>query len=359
MVNIQFIPDRSRRSFWGLLVAMGLFICGHSSYEFLSPDWGDPPAAHSIESATKYFNEFWMREDIYTRADREPRIGASNGMLIILGSSNHRDREGVIGVEADTGTIEWRKGTGLGFRAVLVVDSNAFFVGTTSGGEIIRHDLNDGSATWRTHLPGAGSVWQLSIANSGLQSYSQPGIFHDVDKVTGQANYSFEAEETVYRVSDDVMLMRGLDLSKLSSVDRSSGETNWASALGGAIYRTPVLVDQMAYVLSDSPIAELNAVDLDTGEILWKTDRVVVSNVAIDDEAAYVLTTSAELLAPNRMSGAQIGKVQFSAEQFILNGPLDRVGGHYLAADPSSNLVFALLGDSAQLFAFQVGVQGP
>jgi hypothetical protein len=60
-----------------------------------------------------------------------------------------------------------------------------------------------------------------------------------------------------------------------------------------------------------------------------------------------------KLLSIDRNSGQQIILAEFTSVPFVINGE-QQVGGYEVAFDDSTQRLYVLLGDSRQLFAFQV-----
>ncbi len=91
-----------------------------------------------------------------------------------------------------------------------------------------------------------------------------------------------------------------------------------------------------------------------TGDILWKTEDNIISNIAISPakRLAYVLTRDGNLLGIDIDTGVITTLIEFSNGPFVLNGE-DIVGGYELAYDQTTKSLFILLGDSRQLFAFR------
>jgi len=67
----------------------------------------------------------------------------------------------------------------------------------------------------------------------------------------------------------------------------------------------------------------------------------------------FALTQSGQLLKINTSNGEQSVLLSFSPQPFVLNGD-SIVGGYEIGFDESNNILFILLGDSRQLFAFKI-----
>lgn len=101
---------------------------------------------------------------------------------------------------------------------------------------------------------------------------------------------------------------------------------------------------------------EICAVDISTGQLLWRSDLGVISNVVVSDKAVFVLVESGNLLALNPITGQEIPalRISFENKPFILYSTRTSAGGYFLAYDNENHILFVALGDSRQLFAFKL-----
>jgi len=88
----------------------------------------------------------------------------------------------------------------------------------------------------------------------------------------------------------------------------------------------------------------------------WKSDLGVISNVAVSEDAVFVLVESGELLALDPSSGQKMATsgVSFDNQPFVPYSKDTTSGSFYLAYNVENDILIAYLGDSRQLFAFRV-----
>jgi glucose dehydrogenase len=98
----------------------------------------------------------------------------------------------------------------------------------------------------------------------------------------------------------------------------------------------------------------IKAIDRETEEILWETEKNVISNVAATKSTAYFLTLDGRLVGLDARSGEIVTTVEFEPAPFILNGPNANAGGYFVAVDEDAKMLYVQLGDSYQLFAFRI-----
>jgi hypothetical protein len=68
----------------------------------------------------------------------------------------------------------------------------------------------------------------------------------------------------------------------------------------------------------------------------------------------YVISRDGQLLSIDNVGGKQTILAKFSSTPFILNGDVPYIGGYEIAFDDSTQMLYVLLGDSRQLFAFKM-----
>lgn len=130
------------------------------------------------------------------------------------------------------------------------------------------------------------------------------------------------------------------------------------SGVCGSIYQTPIYTDNKIYFRTERGLekGEICAVDISTGQLLWRSDLGVISNVVVSDKAVFVLVESGNLLALNPITGQEIPalRISFENKPFILYSTRTSAGGYFLAYDNENHILFVALGDSRQLFAFKL-----
>lgn len=99
-------------------------------------------------------------------------------------------------------------------------------------------------------------------------------------------------------------------------------------------------------------MGKVYAVDRFTGEVKWISPKNVISTVAQSDDRLFFFTDTGSLLGVDKESGQTELSVKFSHEIFS-HPPVETISNCEVAYDSSDHSVYLLLGESAQLFAFQ------
>jgi outer membrane protein assembly factor BamB len=143
-------------------------------------------------------------------------------------------------------------------------------------------------------------------------------------------------------------------MNELQSEETATGKVIWRIGLDRQLRMAPLFTDDVIYLRLGGTMGSAYAIERSTGKILWKTNDIVVSNIALSEPGgmAYMLTRNGELWGVKKDTGEITTLIEFSNSPFILNGE-DIVGGYELAYDQTTMSLFILLGDSRQLFAFK------
>jgi len=309
------------------------------------------PYNHTIAS-TNGLSPLWSLNNIYTvQSDFESQMGASAGLVCILGDVVYPPKEGLSCIDGLTGKTAWQRYIGTS-TAILAI-SNGIYV--TYGGRsgIEKYDLS-GKLLWSHGFSGTGVVYIYPYQNQ-IQLFMDPERFLVLDSNTGESIEDLNGNEVIFSTTTErFVLSFGIE-----SRSRDLNQVNWHTEnrdmlnIGGII--APVFSDRFVFYRTGSVLGTLLAIDRGTGQVAWKTENNVVSNVIElpnKNKVAY-LTRDGKLLAVDENNGSQNVLAEFSSAPFMLNGDIV-AGGYELALDQSNGILFVLLGDSRQLFAFKV-----
>ena len=134
----------------------------------------------------------------------------------------------------------------------------------------------------------------------------------------------------------------------------TSGKTNWSFDISNRVSLKPLFTDKYVIMKINRAMGTAIVVDRKTGKTLFEKEGVI-SNVVYLPESnqIIVIDENGVVLSVDVQSGKETKLVEFSNPPFFLNGG-EHLGGYELAFDESLNLLYVLLGDSRQLYAFQM-----
>ena len=139
---------------------------------------------------------------------------------------------------------------------------------------------------------------------------------------------------------------RSIDLNRI----------NWSVQIGNQVSLAPIITDNFVFFRTGETIGSISALNRATGQVLWQTpDPNMISNIVYlsSKKQLIALTYEGNLVAIDVKNGKQTTLVEFSTTPFLLHGDAT-IGGYELAYDEKSKMIYLLLGDSKQLFAFHV-----
>jgi outer membrane protein assembly factor BamB len=293
------------------------------------PGWKPAQTTHdAILSGT--LQMLWVRPEVFIEISwGDINLAASDDRVIILGSLDIGENSGVNALDVFNGDPVWK--TDPIPPSTLFVNQNELYVGEAGGGSrITSYDLDTGEVSWSRIFLISSGVESLIVYKNQLHAYIAPDMHKVLNTSNGKTVFSILPKSPPF-------------------ID---------STICGETYQIPVYTDDTIYYRTgkDIEMGKVCALDITTGELRWKSDLNVVSNVIATDDEVFILVESGDLIALNPANGEEIStlKVSFSNKPFILYSPKVEVGGYFVAYDTEKNILLTYLGDSRQLFAFQV-----
>lgn len=286
------------------------------------PIWPSPISAHKSSIPA-----LWIKTDVYAVQNSQPLIVSSPGRIFLLGSNSKFSESNVIAFDSQTGNLLWQSNDTNG-QSIISLQSKVVVGGI---GEVFALDISNGNTLWSTSLPLSRSVTNM---------YNLKNLIY-VDTVSSRY---FVLDEN----SGEILQTVEYDASNLPY---------WRNIPNGAYWQSPVFYNNYVYGRTGLRIGRAFAIDVDNTSELWSTSDNVISNIWVTSSYAYVVTQDGKLLKINLKTGQQKVIVEFDLTPFKLTN--QATGGfeysYYIVVDPGDEkLVYVLLGDSAQLFAFQL-----
>jgi len=307
-----------------------------------------PKTKHTVEFKHSW-SEIWEQTVYSVQNEEMSSLGVASGEVCFEGSLTNDDNYGIYCLESISGKLLWNE---------KVVDISCFLVSADavyvarSGGftGVGKFDLKEGSLIWYQPIKGSG-ISHLAFWNDELQVLTVPHGLLGLDITTGEIIQKYSDNDHVFlSTSTELFILQ----SKFTVVTRHTGKTLWATALGKTVWQAPVILKNSILVRTGWTGGRVYNINRKTGDIFWRTKDDIISNIAYSkkQQAIYLLDKDGRLLKIDINTGRQEVSMQFTPSPFILNGE-SVVGGYELAYDDNLNMLFVLLGDSRQMFAFQ------
>ncbi len=191
----------------------------------------------------------------------------------------------------------------------------------------------------------------LSLVDEEIQLYLHSNYFYVFSAEDGRILKEVpDVHNSMYRIEDRISYQRGG--SNFLSALNEDGTTRWEVKLD-EYNIAPVFAQDTIFVRTGTTGGRVYAVDRATGTVIWETgsDTMIISNVAASDNRVYYFTYDGKLLGVNAKTGAIEKSVVFSPQDFY---PLTPERPMFeVAYDPETHMVFLILGNSAQMIAFE------
>jgi outer membrane protein assembly factor BamB len=251
---------------------------------------------------------------------------ALGNKVFTIGSTSDQEEPRLIALDAHTGDITWQYGDAK--VNVLTTSENKLFVGELGGGRIIALNPDTGAIEWSTkHI---GNVTNVLVRENILYADTVSENYFLFDVNTG--NLLKTIPYTIDGAPNDEIPIWSDKKKKLQFV-------------GNVMYfQFP----------TDFPVdkGEITATDEVSGNQIWSSGPLyAITRIATSPLGVFVLDSDGKLLRYGPTDGAKNQVLQFDPAPTLRNG---YAFGYYVAVDSDNQLLFVYLGDSAQLFAFQI-----
>jgi outer membrane protein assembly factor BamB len=308
-----------------------------------------PASMHQPKLTAPSLSLLWSLDNIYTiQMTPNPMLASGAGKVFFLGAMQQTNESfGIHCLDGLDGQELWKAVSGSCDN--LVLGSDGLYVGCSGFTRVVKYDFN-GEVIWATQLRGPGITYMYPVDHQ-LQVLTSLDELIDIDTSDGK-DAVFSGNEIVIFHTPTVSYT-GWD--GLQAIDNDTEAVLWQVKLDDELDLAPVFLPDLIFLRTGVVMGSIYGIDRSTGGILWRTGDNIISNVASSSTRSkvYALSRDGQLLAIDQDGGQQLVLAEFSSVPFILNGE-EIVGGYELAFDDSTQRLYVLLGDSRQLFAFQM-----
>lgn len=290
----------------------------------------------------------WKKEHIMAFIDLgAPTLTAAPNRIIVLGIQPKK----LYAFDSLTGKLTWEKpGSSPNILAaynsiIYLADLNKFEA----------YNTQDGTKLFEVLLPYSGLFTSINFDKDNIFMHSANGSFYMLDmngniiKSTGPNTYPMPYIVNNITYADNT--------TGLIATDTQTGDLLWEANIPDENFYTGLYFSEDSiYIRAGNSTVPGNvyAIDRHNGTIRWEHDVDAISNVSLLGENIYFLTQEGYLMVLDQRTGLEMAKLEFSPRPFILPTAEWRLGGYYVASDPSNNVIAVSLGDSYQLFALKI-----
>ncbi len=217
-----------------------------------------------------------------------------------------------------TGQVNWQAEAGS--NSIATDGGRVYAQAPEQSGDavsIIAYNIHTGDTIWQTMIEYqyAIGVDYLAITkpNLSVKTYHRNnGAFYVILPATGKIQTSINKPDPVF------MIDQGCTYEWYGNAVVVTGQNEWTTRTGPGDYlergdTMPIVWGDLILVRpidgTASPILALNKKD---GSIVWQSQQPVVSNIAVDGNVTFVLTSVAQLVALNTQTGEIVATLDFA-----------------------------------------------
>jgi outer membrane protein assembly factor BamB len=231
-------------------------------------------------------------------------------------------RGNISALYADTGKNIWRIDSELSITGGPGADENLVMVGTSEG-EVLSLAIETGEEVWRSRV--SSEILSSPKESDGVVVVRTiDGKIFALDATTGERLWIYDRtvpaltlRGTSTPVIANGLIVAGFDGGRVTALDLKTGKLIWetkaAVSRGRSELERMVDIDAQPLIIGDTIYvttfqANVSAISLDSGQILWQRDISSHSELSADNTNLYVTDETGNVWALDRFSGASIWK---------------------------------------------------
>jgi outer membrane protein assembly factor BamB len=284
------------------------------------PQWADALTTHTfVQKDSSRLELLWVKT-VFNPGFSARQLAARDGKVFFVGSLSQHGRYALVALESDSGKELWQA------PEADTVDVSPDMVYVDYRDSVVAYTLT-GEKLWRTKLR-VNNIATIDAVDGKL--YVRAYGAHLLDAVTGE----LLATSPLY----DIFI------------------GNFAPGIFYSIADTPAFTEHRVFTRDvGMDFSAALALDRQSGHILWRTADYVISNIAATESLAFVITYEDELQILDARTGKLLENIQIEPSINFFDAETQRYERIYqLAVDQTHQMLYVLLGDSNQLFAFRI-----
>ncbi|MBI9051561.1 MAG: PQQ-binding-like beta-propeller repeat protein [Anaerolineaceae bacterium] len=276
--------------------------------------------------------------------DNTNRIVGTVGKFIIHGHVDGTSIYQLTALDSINGNSIWVRSNTIGED--VITNRDVLYQGTSGIAYVRAFDVNTGDELWSTRLPKAHSVDMLSYTNNEILVHttdSQCFVLNDDGEILNR----FEETFVVFLKTNGFLYME--NGFGIQSVDYSSKEIIWDLEVS-PYFSVPFYSDGTLFMNTHSDNGYILAVNHKTGEVNWKVNQDVLSNLYVTDTKLYFVNKDSELVVLDKTTGDEISITKFTPT-FDLDIQNEE---YYITGDPTNNILAISFGDNNQIIGLKI-----
>ncbi len=240
----------------------------------------------------------------------------------------------IVALHAESGKSVWENDSDLPVTGGPGADENLVLVGTSEG-DVLALISESGEEAWRTKV--SSEVLSPPRESDGVVVVRTiDGKIFALDAATGDRLWIYDRtvpnltlRGTSTPIIANGLVIAGFDGGRLTALEVKTGKLIWEAKVaiprGRSQLERMVDIDSQPLILGDSIYvttfqANVSALSLDTGQVLWQRDISSHSELSADAEHLYVTDYLGNIWALDRFSGGSVWKQEKLAHRKV-TGP--------------------------------------
>lgn len=298
-------------------------------------------------------NLLWSLSDVYVipaNLGNGVLLATTPEILFTVARTSDISRVSLFAYDANSGERLWEKPTDL--PALLATYEAKLYLGLYDKVEV--YEGNTEESDEEIVMPEAGNILSIYPSQDRLFVYGGSGKFFTYDMTT--KSVSSIASDFVTRsflVEEGILYFhKG---KTLGALDIRGNVSVWEVDIQEP-FTNPNFSDDMIFIRTGNPInpGSIYAIDKNSGNIAWKKNINVISNLEVKDHHLFFMVEDGHLFILDRNSGEEVARFEFKVESFTTSPLRDTIGGYYVTFDSENKIIYSSFGDSCQIFAISI-----
>ena len=232
------------------------------------------------------------------------------------------NRGNIAAFHTDTGEEIWHKDSDLPITGGPGSDVNMVLVGTSEG-DVLALSAESGEEVWRSTVS-SEILSSPRVADNVIVVRTVDGKIFALDAGSGERLWIYDRtvpaltlRGTGTPVISNGLVIAGFDGGRVTALELKTGKLIWETKVAVSRGRSelermvdidtqPLIVGDTIYVTTFQ--ANVSAISLETGQILWQRDISSHSELGADERNLYITDDKSNIWALDRFSGASVWK---------------------------------------------------
>lgn len=287
----------------------------------------DYSVIHSVEfKETKQYQLLWEGIFFITGASSNTSPCLSkNGVLFLHAKDSINEDYKLFAINSLNGEVLWKKEY-VNTIELEIIDNN---IAVGSGTSIILFEGNSGRMIWETNLFGVRNIEEIFY-------------FKDILYVSGSGISKFMLEP-----------IEGSVIDKESYIDEFREDYSDVPFVPSFPFKQ-IIHGDLVISQNGNIVYGIFGENFQTNEIVWYIEENVISNIAILNENIFWISDEDQIHSFSLMDNtSQYIATIYPSIDFYNFDKNPQHKGYFLCADDENDILFVILGDSNQIFAFE------